>query len=187
MAPHSSTLAWKIPWMEESCRLQSMGLLRVRHDWATSLSLFTFMHWRRKWVITTSGWANSQILTDAIYFSLHFLSLTLALLQMSWLCPDYSVRWSGCWIGLTPTVLWHRNQSLFIPCVLELLQNNSESLSLTWGKWMPSLRSCFMHVMPWLYPFIWKWCFFPLNVYNIFFCTLLCSFSLMILSKIGIQ
>ena len=49
MAPHSSTLAWKIPWMEKPGRLQSMGLLRVRHDWATSLSLFTFMHWRRKW------------------------------------------------------------------------------------------------------------------------------------------
>ena len=38
MAPHSSTLAWKIPWTEETGRLQSMGLLRVRHDWATSLS-----------------------------------------------------------------------------------------------------------------------------------------------------
>ena len=47
--PHSSTLAWKIPWMEEPGRLQSMGSLRVGHDWATSLSLFTFMHWRRKW------------------------------------------------------------------------------------------------------------------------------------------
>ena len=43
------TLAWKIPWTEEPSRLQSMGSLRVRHDWATSLSLFTFMHWRRKW------------------------------------------------------------------------------------------------------------------------------------------
>jgi len=49
MAPHSSTLAWKIPWTEEPGRLQSMGLLRVGHDWATSLSFFTFMHWRRKW------------------------------------------------------------------------------------------------------------------------------------------
>ena len=49
MEPHSSTLAWKTPWMEEPGRLQSMGSLRVRHDWATSLSLFTFMHWRRKW------------------------------------------------------------------------------------------------------------------------------------------
>ena len=35
MAPHSSTLAWKIPWMEEPGRLQSMGSLRVRCDWAT--------------------------------------------------------------------------------------------------------------------------------------------------------
>ena len=49
MAPHSSTLAWKIPWMEEPGWLQSMGSRRVRHDWATSLWLFTFMHWRRKW------------------------------------------------------------------------------------------------------------------------------------------
>ena len=49
MAPHSSTLAWKIPWTEEPGGLQSMGSLRVRHDWATSLWLFTFMHWRRKW------------------------------------------------------------------------------------------------------------------------------------------
>ena len=49
MATHSSTLAWKIPWMEEPGRLHSMGSLRVRHDRATSLSLFTFMHWRRKW------------------------------------------------------------------------------------------------------------------------------------------
>ena len=37
MAPHSSTLAWRIPWREEPGRLQSMGSQRVRHDWATSL------------------------------------------------------------------------------------------------------------------------------------------------------
>ena len=49
MAPHSSTLAWKIPWTEETGRLQTMGLQRVGHDWVTSLSLFPFMHWRRKW------------------------------------------------------------------------------------------------------------------------------------------
>ena len=53
-APFScSTLAWKIPWMEEPGRLQSMGSLRVRHDWATSLSLFTFMHWKREWQPTS--------------------------------------------------------------------------------------------------------------------------------------
>ena len=49
MASHSSTLAWKIPWMEEPGGLQSIGSLTVGHDWVTSLSLITFMHWRRKW------------------------------------------------------------------------------------------------------------------------------------------
>ena len=65
MAPHSSTLAWKIPWMEEPGRLQSMGSLGVGHDWAASLSLFTFMHWRRKWQPTpvflsgeSQGWGS---------------------------------------------------------------------------------------------------------------------------------
>ena len=47
--PTPVLLPGKIPWTEEPGRLQSMGLQRVRHDWATSLSLFTFMHWRRKW------------------------------------------------------------------------------------------------------------------------------------------
>ena len=56
MAPHSSTFAWKIPWTEEPGRLQSMGSRRVRHDWMTSLSLFTFMHWRRKWKPTPVFW-----------------------------------------------------------------------------------------------------------------------------------
>ena len=65
MATHSSTLAWKIPWAEEPGRLQSMGSLRVGHDWATSLSLFTLMHWRRKWQPTpvflpgeSQGWGS---------------------------------------------------------------------------------------------------------------------------------
>ena len=49
MAPHSSTLAWKIPCLEEPGGLQSMRSLRVGYDWGTSLSLFTFLHWRRKW------------------------------------------------------------------------------------------------------------------------------------------
>ena len=47
--PNSSTLAWKIPWTEEPGRLQSMGSRRVGHKCVTSLSFFTFMHWRRKW------------------------------------------------------------------------------------------------------------------------------------------
>ena len=49
MVPHSSTLAWKTPCTEEPGRLWSMGSLGVGLDWATSFSLFTFIHWRRKW------------------------------------------------------------------------------------------------------------------------------------------
>ena len=50
MAPHSSTLAWKIPWTEESGRLQSMGSLRDKTERLHfHFSLSTFMHWKRKW------------------------------------------------------------------------------------------------------------------------------------------
>ena len=58
--PHSSTLASKIPWIEEPGGLQSMGSLRDRHDFT-----FTFMHWRRKWQPTpvlllgeSQGWGS---------------------------------------------------------------------------------------------------------------------------------
>ena len=63
--PHSSTLAWEIPWEEEPGRLQSMGSWRVGHNWATSPSLFPFMHWRTKWQPTpvflpgeSQGWGS---------------------------------------------------------------------------------------------------------------------------------
>ena len=42
MAPHSSTLAWRMPWMEEPGGLQSTGSQRVGHDWAISFSLYIF-------------------------------------------------------------------------------------------------------------------------------------------------
>ena len=65
VATHSSTLAWKIPWTEEPGGLQSMGSRRVGHDRATSLSLFTFLLWRRKWQSTpvflpgeSQGWGS---------------------------------------------------------------------------------------------------------------------------------
>ena len=44
LATHFSILAWKIPWIEEPCRLQSMGLQRVGHNRATSLLLYQLSH-----------------------------------------------------------------------------------------------------------------------------------------------
>ena len=64
-SPHGKDSCLENPWTEEPGRLQSMGSLRVRHDWVTSLSLFTFMHWRRKWQPTpvflpgeSQGWGS---------------------------------------------------------------------------------------------------------------------------------
>ena len=85
MASHSSTLGWKIPWMEEPGRLQSMGSLGVGYDWATSLSLFTVMHWRRKWQPTpvflpgeSQGWGS---LVAAVY------GVTQSRTRMKWFSP----------------------------------------------------------------------------------------------------
>ena len=60
MAPHSSTLAWKIPRMEEPGRRQSMGLRRVQHDWATSLSLKLLSIWWPKRYLCISFLCNSN-------------------------------------------------------------------------------------------------------------------------------
>ena len=56
MAPHSNTLAWKIPWTEEPGRLQSMGSRRVgtTERLHFHFSLSTFMHWRPKWQPTSA-------------------------------------------------------------------------------------------------------------------------------------
>ena len=56
MASLSSTLGWRIPWTDEPGKLQSMGSQRIGHIWATSLSLFIFMHWGRKWQSSVLTW-----------------------------------------------------------------------------------------------------------------------------------
>ena len=88
MAPHSSTLAWKIPWMEEAGRLQ----FKVGHNWGTALSLFTFMHWRRKWqptpvflpgepqgrwsLVGCCLWGREELgMAERLHFHFHFLHL----------------------------------------------------------------------------------------------------------------
>ena len=68
MAIYSSTLAWKIPWTEKPSRLQSMGLQRVGHDWATSLSFFLSTWFFSLYWNLTFSWALSyspiQIITE---------------------------------------------------------------------------------------------------------------------------
>ena len=69
VATHSSTLAWKIPWTEEPGGLLSMGSHRVRHDWATSLSLFTFHALEKKMPTHSSvlAWRISGREEPAVY------------------------------------------------------------------------------------------------------------------------
>ena len=68
MATHSSILAWKIPWMEEPDRLQSMGSQRVGHDWETSLS---FTNYKGKNIpsvkVITEVWANFYFFHTCLY------------------------------------------------------------------------------------------------------------------------
>ena len=92
MTPHSSTLVWKIPWTEEPTgRLHSMRLWRVRHDWVTSLSLFTFMHWRRKWqptpVFLPGESQGQRSLVAAIY------GVAQSRTQLKWLRSSSTTLW----------------------------------------------------------------------------------------------
>ena len=84
MATHSSTLAWKILWMEEPGRLQSMGSQRVRHDWATSLSrclrpgnLGMYLYSSKNKMRKISEIFVSQILWDCCIISSFFLMMKL--------------------------------------------------------------------------------------------------------------
>ena len=65
-APHSSTLAWKTPWTEEPSRLQSMGLLRVGHDWATSLHFTSTLLWN--WKLWMSNWCVHALSLSNVWF-----------------------------------------------------------------------------------------------------------------------
>ena len=70
MATHSSILAWKVPWMEEPGRLQSLGLQRVGRDWATSLSLSV-----TKSCLTVTPWTAAPQASLSYTISLSLLKL----------------------------------------------------------------------------------------------------------------
>ena len=126
MAPHSSTLAWKIPWTEEPGRLQSMGSQRVGHDWATSLSLFTLMHWNgnplqcsclenprdgEAWRAAVHWVAQSRTqlkrLSSSRSSSIMFSWIKLFLIPLALSVFSNSVgMWSTCSLNCTESKLW---------------------------------------------------------------------------------
>jgi len=87
MATHSSTLAWKIPWMENPDRLQSMASQRVWHNWAISLSFFFHFHSHTAMCCGHNYWDFSEVIFLSIWISkesssiFHILSLSLHILD----------------------------------------------------------------------------------------------------------
>ena len=134
MAPHSSVLAWKIPWMEEPGRLQSMGSLRVGHDWATSLSLFTFMHWRRKWQPTQCSCLENPRDGGAWWAAVYGVAQSWT--PLKWLSSSSSSVsiWNvDVMTHIPPNILEHRNKSekekyYMISCMWNIKDGTNESI-----------------------------------------------------------
>ena len=150
MAPHSSTLAWKIPWMEEPGGLQSMGSLRVGHDWVTSLLLFTFMHWRRKWQPTSVFLSGESQGRGSLVGCLYGVA-------QSWT----GLKWLSSSIGSNNTVIWSQRISFHpCPCDLSLFFFFFNKIAYVFSFWG-------LHSIP-LYRILFKsgfsWCSFKLLV-----------------------
>ena len=113
------------PMDGEPGRLQSMRLLRVRHDWATSLSLFTFMHWRRKWQPTpvflpgeSQGWeawwtaicgVAELDKTEATWQQCILVNpklLNFASRQQYQFLSEFPACWPALWILFCPSGFW---------------------------------------------------------------------------------
>ena len=130
MAPHSSTLAWKMPWREKPGRLQSMGSLKVRHDWATSLSLFTF-------ILEKEMETHSSVLVWRISGTAEpggLPSMGSHRVGHEW--SDLAAAAAECWRSLLPTPVWP------LPICLDSWTWHSRFLC---SIALYSIRSCFYH------------------------------------------
>ena len=115
MATHSSILAWKIPWMEEPGRLQSMGSQRVGFDWATSLSLCncTSGLWLLSLSLKSRGRARGISPWPLILshpWVARLWGLFTKRVHIGWVM--FRRPWGGClsqWVGKSPPVLSERS------------------------------------------------------------------------------
>ena len=95
MAIHSSTLAWKIPWMEEPDRLQSMGSQRVGHDWATSLSRSALLDFEKWWGLHVLKYLDS-VQADWVISSFFLINFYWSIFGLQ-CCVNFccTVKWTG--------------------------------------------------------------------------------------------
>ena len=150
MAPHSSTLASKISWMEEPGGLQSLGSLRVRHDWTISLSLFTFMHWRRKWQPTPlflpGESQGRRSLVGAIYGITQSWTRLKQLSSNSSRIIQHIVLLSGFLHSIL--CLWNlllSHQGTWIWAKLHAVASNSSPFPHSWVEFCGGITSQFIH------------------------------------------
>ena len=141
MATRPSTLAWKTPWTEEPGGLQSMGSLGVGHDWATSLSLSTFMHWRRTWqapAVFLPGESPGRGTWWAALVGSHGVDWSDLAAAAAVLFPWAGVPRTDCWCSFCPALHSHSH----CVCWHSLASSQASSaclkqtLSKYWVEWI---------------------------------------------------
>ena len=99
VATHSSTLAWKIPWTEEPGRLQSMGSLRVRHDWSDLAAAAWDLIWSgRRFHLGKRGTWEDSIVSLFPYFNIYWRQKEVQILE-SYNHSKDSIKFHLYWIG----------------------------------------------------------------------------------------
>ena len=131
MATHSSTLAWKTPWTEEPCRLQSMGSQRVGHDWATSLSLSFSL------VISQKKMFYSPLRNSSSEEQLSFLFVWFHFREKWWLLQTIRTRGDVSHPRVSPWT-WIHFTSAFIKSMLCM---SSLGYPAPWLKELPFLHT----------------------------------------------
>ena len=110
MAPHSSTLAWKIPWMEEPGGLQSTGSQRVRHDWVNSLSVFLSIQNKKLKNKKGINWG-VNITHIGLWFKKKFNQKITKSLDLNCSLQEWVKAEQEQESGPTETLKWHRMET----------------------------------------------------------------------------
>ena len=143
MATHSSTLAWKLPWTEEPGRLQSMGLWRVGHNWATSLSLFTFMQKEMATHSSVLAWRIPGMAEPGELPSMgsHRVRHNWSDLAAATIFKFWSTDHATTWINLENIMLNERNQSQKATCCRIHFMWNVQNIEIQrTRKWISGCR-----------------------------------------------
>ena len=148
MAPHSNTLAWKIPWMEEPGRLQSMGLLRVGHNWSDFTFTFHF-HALEKEMAT-----HSSVLAWRIPGTGEPGGLPSMGSHSRWVLSDSATPWTAaCQASLSSTA--SRSLLLLMVWIKEIQRKNSRGTYFGQLRVMAVMKSTDIWMLLWSRVFSW--------------------------------